>query len=187
MKIETGKLYSSYINILSLVKKYEDNINNLQFCYNDISNYWKDGKSEIFFDKINVNKNKIQKNILDLNELLNIYKDIYIKYNDIGNNIEYNLSNENIIYNKIDKCISIINKLNQKYFSISNSSNFTVVSYDINDNLELLDTIKNDLLNLKDKISNMSFKLKNIEKEIKTRISKIKINYIKEDSMDDIR
>ena len=184
MKIETNKIYNSYVNLQTLVKKYEDSVNNIQLCYNDLSNYWKDNNTEIFFDKINMNKKNVQKSLQDLNSILSLYKEIYNKYKNIGINIEYNLDNKYIITNIIDDCIKIVNNIKSKYLSLSTSNNYSAVSYEIDININLLNTIENGFINLKEKVNNIYSEIKNIEIDIKSIISKIKIDYLKEDALD---
>ena len=186
MKVETNKLYSSYINLQSFVKKYEDSVNNIQLCYNDLSNYWKDNNTELFFEKINLNKKNVQKNLQDLKDVLALYKEIYNKYKSIGINIECNLDNKNIVINKIDDCIKLIDNIKSKYLSLESLSDYSIVSYDIDININLLDIIKNDFISLKDRVNSIDTEIKDIEIDVSNIISKIKIDYLKEDTLDDI-
>lgn len=186
MKINSSKLFTSYINLKSLVKKYEESVNNIQLCYNDMSNYWKDNKTNLFFEKIDSNKKSNQKNLIYLNDLLDIYKTMYDEYKSIGNDIEYNFKNKGIIISKIDKSINTISNLKTKYLNMLNSSIYSNVSYEINNNIDLLDNIKDDFLNLKNKINNLENKIKKIDENIENKISKFNIEYMRGDTLDEL-
>lgn len=139
-----------------------NNYSNIKLNYynelNNSSSYGNSIKIRKFYTNVSKEKIYLDDFIEELNELKSIYDYIYNSYNNIGNNIEFDLNNDTTLFNKI-------NLINNKINSIKRSINFI--------NLSTYPEITKEINSIILKLNNMQKNLNIIEKHYKTTINKI--------------
>lgn len=177
VKVDSIKTECDRLN--SLIEDYNMTILNM---YNELSfseNYWRDRHSMLFFDNIKTEK---RKNLNFVTELRN-YKDtlnyLVKSYQAIGNKIDCTLKNKDSVIgkfdqylNKLDSIISTYNRLNL-YFCPREASY-------LNYERSLLEADYNRMNAIRSNVKKTFEKIQSIENEVKLRLSRINIEYIKE-------
>lgn len=183
MEIQVSRIKEELNELNKLIENYQLNYLNLYNIVNDMSHYWQDHYSNLFFKDIEVRKLEIDNTVSEINNIKNLYNYLIYKYENIGNNIKFNLSNKESIYNKIDNCLN-------QYQSIINSYNSLDLSFcgsevnSIGSQISRITNAKNILSNYKEELRNIINYIEETEREITRKISEINIEDIKEQEIE---
>lgn len=169
MRINIVNINNLITEFEKLVSDFEANDIGIFKNINEISKYWQDNDSNEYFIKIELDSKNQYK--LNLNEILELFKKIYNKYNDLGYNVEIvDENNEKIIerINSLKEDVKgITSKFNELQFASLKIKEY--ISKQIQKNsihLEKLNIIKDNVSTILDTIE------KN-EEEVRQEISKI--------------
>ena len=184
MKINVKNLKLEVNNLKKIIEEYDDIYLNLYNEFSLSSFLWNDTNSKKFYKDLDVEKIRVQDTINEMYSINNIYKYIINQYEKIGNNIYYDLSNKNIILSDIKKYQQRLNVIINKYNNLDTSSCPQISNYIIKEKTIIKESL--NLTNTVYKNINILYKkLEELDKEIKLRVSKIDISYIKENDIYD--
>ncbi len=155
VKINVEELRSEVNKIDKLITSYEDNIGNINMCYQNIASSWRGGvfdeKNKELEQEILSNKKLISR----LKEQQAIYEDIFNFYKNIGNNITCNLNSKDYTLSKIqiniDNIKTIKNKINELTPFIDISQELNIINETLNSINEVKSTIRNLYQDIEDK------------------------------------
>ena len=177
MFINNEKLSIEEKKLSSLIDKYNDIILNYYNILNESSLYWTSPQSIRFFSDIQQEKSKLNVAISELKSLDLIYQYIIDTYSEFGKKVNYDLSNEEKLLQSFNKYIERLDSIIVLYKQIEdNNSNHEIIQQHI----DVINKNKSKMLEIKEYYVNTLTKIKEIEAEIKSRISNFKIDYIKE-------
>lgn len=179
MIVNTSDLKADITKLNNLIDKYEDIYLNLYNELNKSSFFWQDNKSKLFYDNANLEKLKIITTTNELRLLNDIYVYVHDSYVELGKIIEFDLKMK-------DKILSSFNICNEKLKNaIRNNNSVDVgfaseISSNIRDNIGNLSKMQSSLQDFKTIVKDSFNKIEEIEKEVKHKISNLKLEYIKE-------
>ena len=179
MEIQVLRIKEEVNELNNLIESYQLNYLNLYNIVNDMSHYWQDHYSCLFFKDIELRKIEIDNTITEITNLKNLYNYLVYKYENIGNNIKFNLSNKESVYSKIDNCLNQYQNIINSYNSLDLSFCGSEVS-SISSQISTLTNAKNILSNYREELRNIINYIEEIEREITRKISGINIEDIKE-------
>ncbi len=165
-----------------LIKSIDNFSNNILNIYNELkwaNGCWSDYHSRLFFTNVESEKTKVNNTYEELTQLSEIYKTIVAQYKNIGNKIQVNLENKDIIITKFNSFQDEINELISLYNDLDLSF-CKDISIKISNQKEELLKIKENLTLSKEKIKETLVKIEEIEKDINLKLSKINIETIKQ-------
>jgi len=177
MFINSEKLSIELKKLLGLIEKYNDIYINYYNTLNESSSYWSSPMSVRFFSDTSLEKNKIEMTITDLKSIAEIYNYMVETYSEIGKKIKYDLSYENSINQLFNKYIEKIDSTLILYRSLEvDTLNIQIIQQQ----KEKIINNKKRILEIKDYYNELFNKFKEIEIEVKNKISNLNIEYIKE-------
>ena len=182
LKIDVIKFENEVIKYNELIKKYESVTVNLFHILKNTSSYWRDDRTNIFFDELQSEKRNIDLVIDSLKELGELYKFMLQKYKDLGNKITYNPELKKEIDNKFSKLTIEITDILKKYNNLNIDSSFS--------EKDLIANEKNNIIKAKEKIEDIKEKVKdtfqqldNIDNEINQKIKNMDVKKINENDI----
>ena len=184
MKVNVKSLKSEIKNLNRIIEDYENIYLNLYNEFSKSSFFWNDINAKNFYRDLSVEKINVKETIDELYSLTKLYKYIVNQYEQIGNNIYYDLSNKHIILNNIKNYQQRLRVIVNKFYNLDTSSCSQITNYiiderrKINNSLELINSVYK-------KVNALYKKLEEIDREVKIRVSKIEIEYIKENNIED--
>lgn len=184
MEINISKLQSEISNYNNKVKQYEECMRNLYNVLSQSSLYWKDGKTNAFFDNLHSEKQDITEIITNLNQISNVYSLILEKYEKFGEKLQYDLNYRNVINVSFDKLIFGLNNLIKRYNELDLSFNPSERHLIFTEKNKIV-SIKNNIEDLKEKVSKVYDEFEEIEREVNHKISEINIKVLKESNVED--
>ena len=177
MFINNEKLSIEEKKLASLIDKYNDIVLNYYNILNESSVYWTSPLSIRFFSDIQQEKNKLNITISELKSIDLIYQYIIDTYSEFGKKINYDLSNEEKLTHSFNKYIERLDSIIILYKQFeNNNSNYEIIQQHI----DIINKNKSKMIEIKEYYVNTLTKIKEIEAEVKSRISNLKIDYIKE-------
>jgi len=148
----------------------------------DSSFFWNDKIAESFYQELEIEKIKNEKEIIKINEKINLYEYIYLNYSKIGNKIKCNLESREYITNKLNEYLKKISKIINMYEFLDTS--FCLEEQEkIIKELNQLKNLENKVDEIKKNIIKTFDVMMEIEKEIETKIIKLDTIKIKEFEM----
>ena len=177
MFINSERLSIELKKLLGLIDKYNDIYINYYNTLNESSTYWNSPLSVRFFSDTSVEKNKVEMTITDLMSIADIYNYMVETYSEIGKKIKYDLSYENSLNQLFNKYIEKIDSTLTLYRSFELDNEDIQV---IQQQIEIIKNNKKRIIEIKDCYNELFNKFKEIEIEIKNKISNLNIEYIKE-------
>jgi len=178
MKVDVKELRINYSKLNIIIEDYLDIFNNYYNEVNFIPNYWRSVKSN-YFKFITEEEKKVNKEFYhELLSLYSLYGYIIDKYSSFDGKISINEDSKDLIVNKVLE--NDINNIINQYESIYSSS--PIVMEKINIQQNKIKNNQNNLLEYKDEVKNLYTKIKEIEEDIKNKISQIFIESINETS-----
>jgi len=184
MKTEINTLeIKEELNILnSLSKSYEETMISIFNILKDSSFFWNDKIAESFYQELEIEKINHEKEIIKINEKINLYEYIYLNYSKIGNKIKCNLESREYITNKLNEYLKKISKIINMYEFLDTS--FCLEEQEkIIKELNQLKNLENKVDEIKKNIIKTFDVMMEIEKEIETKIIKLDTIKIKEFEM----
>ena len=175
MIINVKNIEKNINDLNKLVAIYENNLLNYHNIFSEINKFWIGDKAIRFFDKTNIEQQKINNNIHELKSLISIYQYIVNEYRNIGNNIIIDLRKKDLVNANFDEIIGNIRKIISLYNNIP--AVYTNLIYNQKkyfiDLVEIFEYLKKRYNAILDEIYI-------IESNVKVKISKINIVLIKE-------
>lgn len=179
MKIDLKKIQLEIDNLDKTINRYEENLLNL---YNQLlltSIYWKDKNSLKFNENISQEKKEANIKLLELKSVKNTFKYLISKYENIGQKIEFDLTNREKINKFFDDYILQLKKILNQYNEID-MIYFENLSEVLTNQMLLIKKIKGNMQVIKDNVNKIFDKLEDTEIQVAQRLNKIKVEYIKE-------
>lgn len=131
-----------------------------------------------FFDSLKYEKMHVDETIQEMKKVHDIYRYLYEKYIEIGNEIKYELTSKDSIIIALNNYINRFDVIIRKYNSLDLS--FCPESIIIEQQKNNLLHTKNLLIETKNNINNTFQNIDNIEKYVKDKINEINITIINE-------
>lgn len=175
MYINVKNLKESVNSLKTIVDNYQENSINLNNNLLESKNHWFGDKSSSFFNKINDDNSNVKGNILELNELLNIYDQIIFQYSNIGCDINFDLEKRDSVNNTINNYFNYIDSIINLYDSIP--SKFI---YLIQNQRKYFVDLKKYLFDIKNQFNLILDNIKNIEDNLSSKLLKYNFEIIKE-------
>lgn len=179
MKIDLKKIQLEIDNLDKTINRYEENLLNL---YNQLlltSIYWKDKNSLKFNENISQEKKEANIKLLELKSVKNTFKYLISKYENIGQKIEFDLTNREKINKFFDDYILQLEKILDQYNGID-MIYFENLSEVLTNQMLSIKKIKDNMQVIKDNVNKIFDKLEDTEIQVAQRLNKIKVEYIKE-------
>lgn len=179
MKIDLKKIQLEIDNLDKTINRYEENLLNL---YNQLlltSIYWKDKNSLKFNENISQEKKEANIKLLELKSVKNTFKYLISKYENIGQKIEFDLTNREKINKFFDDYILQLEKILDQYNEID-MTYFENLSEVLTNQMLSIKKIKDNMQVIKDNVNKIFDKLEDTEIQVAQRLNKIKVEYIKE-------
>ena len=179
MKIDLKKIQLEIDNLDKTINRYEENLLNL---YNQLlltSIYWKDKNSLKFNENISQEKKEANIKLLELKSVKNTFKYLISKYENIGQKIEFDLTNREKINKFFDDYILQLEKILDQYNEID-MTYFESLSEVLSNQMLSIKKIKDNMQVIKDNVNKIFDKLEDTEIQVAQRLNKIKVEYIKE-------
>lgn len=184
MEINIPNIYNEVINLTSLIEDYEKNYLNMYKVLMDDISYWKDNRSNNFYNHLNQEKSKVDQLIDELSSLKSLYSLICDKYKNIGNKIFFNDENATKLLIKIDNYINFQKKILAKYSNLNLQGN----DYELillKNQISILNSNIKKMKEIKFSFNNMINEINSIEKIIKAKIEKLNIGIVKESDINE--
>ena len=178
MQIKTSEIINEIQNLKNIIDKYENIKNNIFNELKKCSEFWNDGKSVLFLDSLKYEKMHVDETIQEMKKVHDIYRYLYEKYIEIGNEIKYELTSKDSIIIALNNYINRFDVIIRKYNSLDLS--FCPESIIIEQQKNNLLHTKNLLIETKNNINNTFQNIDNIEKYVKDKINEINITIINE-------
>ena len=179
MKIDLKKIQLEIDNLDKTINRYEENFLNL---YNQLlltSIYWRDKNSLKFNENISQEKKEANIKLLELKSVKNTFKYLISKYENIGQKIEFDLTNREKINKFFDDYILQLEKILKQYNEID-MIYFENLSEVLTNQMLLIKNLKDNMQPIKDNINKIFDRLEETEIQVAQRLNKIKVEYIKE-------
>lgn len=183
MEVIVDSLQSEVDKLCRLLEDYEANYLNLYHILASSSLFWQDPHAARFFNNVDFEKIKVKSSIEELTSIKNVYEYLLTKYKSLGNKFSFKLENYESVLSKIDQYINEM----QVIITCYNNLNLDFCGNEVSD----LYSQKNKLVNMVNKASQVKEKTKkvfveiqSIENEVNLRLSKIKIELLKETDID---
>ena len=179
MKIDLKKIQLEIDNLDKTINRYEENLLNL---YNQLlltSIYWKDKNSLKFNENVSQEKKEANIKLLELKSVKNTFKYLISKYENIGQKIEFDLTNREKINKFFDNYILQLEKILDQYNEIY-MTYFEILSEVLTNQILSIKKIKDNMQVIKDNVNKIFDKLEDTEIQVAQRLNKIKVEYIKE-------
>lgn len=184
MEINVSKLQTEISNYNNKVKRYEECMQNLYNVLSQASSYWKDGKTNSFFNNLEIEKRDVVEMVHSLRQLSALYNYIIEKYEKFGRKIKYDLEYRNEINTSFDKLEFKLNGIISQYNKIDLSFDPSEKNLILNEKQKII-SIKNNLENLRVEVKKIFDEFEEIEREVNYKISEINIKVIKESNIED--
>lgn len=168
MKISTSKLKCS-------VDYYEKIFLNLKKTFLDIENNWFGQSNKLFFKKIYEEQLKIEKNVIELRDIISVYNYCIQEYSTIGKKIYFDLESFDKLNNYANNCIDILSNIIFEYDNVPSKFNYLVESQ-----LKYFRQCYDDFIIIKQRVKNICERIKNLENVINSKLSKMNIEILKE-------
>ena len=179
MKIDLKKIQLEIDNFDKTINRYEENLLNLYSQLLLTSIYWKDKNSLKFNENISQEKKEANIKLLELKSVKNTFKYLISKYENIGQKIEFDLTNREKINKFFDDYILQLKKILNQYNEID-MIYFENLSEVLTNQMLLIKKIKGNMQVIKDNVNKIFDKLEDTEIQVAQRLNKIKVEYIKE-------
>lgn len=184
MEINTAKMQTELLKLKQLLKEYEENQLNL---YNELSSsslFWKDPHAQKFFDVVLEEKNKVHVAVEELNSLEELYTYLLEKYQALGVKIQFDLDSEDAIVERFNTFLNKINSIIRDYnaLDVSFCPNEAGLIMEERDSLA---SVSENIENIKQSVKKTFAQIEEIEQEAQAKISKIKIQIVKETELNE--
>ncbi len=176
MEINISNLIEKKDKLTKKINEYEQT--NLDY-YNEISNvktHWNTKKGKDFSSDVDEERKEIALVINNLKDIRDLYSYIIDKYKSYGDKILFDTTDENKIIDNINNYNNKIAEIIKLYDGIIAQYNNGAIVEErriINNCIKQMNDIKNNTI---EKLSDFE----NIEKDIRAKINKIELEYIKE-------
>lgn len=184
MKIDIEKLKISIEKLNNLLNDYENIYKSFYHEMVNLKSYWHDAHANAFFEKIREEKKANTVFFREFKSICDLYNYIYNQYLDMGDKINFDLSNREIFISKIDKYINNIDNVINKYDNLDTDFDLEISKY-LSEEKSKYSNIKEKLLSIKESNKEIIDNISNIEKQIKLKISKIHVKAIESNSIAD--
>mgnify|MGYP002855346674 CR=1 FL=1 len=168
---ELNTLVETYEEI---IKKIEENNNEIIQNFNDLTNHWKDERMIQLSSNFNLEKQRITHLENNVKEEQEIYKTLANEYKKLGNKIKCNTEGQNLINTKLDSIINLINSILYQYNSLGDIS-FYPRAYIIYNQRKEVQNILKSFKSIKEKINQKFNTIKEIEKTISERLNNLTV------------
>ena len=179
MIINVNDLKKELNTFNNLIKEYEDNYLNYYNVISSFSFFWNDAHSDRFYNAVTREKINVINSISNLKSLRNAYKYLVEKYSLLGQKIKIDIDERKNILNKFDSYIDRTNDVIQRYYNLDLSF-CPEIAYRIREQRSILETNNDRAVDARDKIRKIYNDVENIEKQMRTRISKIDVRKVVE-------
>ncbi|MBR1376443.1 MAG: hypothetical protein IJ565_01380 [Bacilli bacterium] len=177
-EIKVDKLKDEVVKLNKLIDDYEDNYLNMYHEIMNSNSDWIDGNSITFFSEKDLEKQKRELGVDELKNVSNIYQYIASSYETLANNIKYDLDKKNTINSEINEYIKKINSIIRDYSNLSTKYVDSSIRIAINNEITKLRKTKSKAKILRNTLEEIFNNIEEIEKNVNSKISQIKIDII---------
>lgn len=182
MQINTSNIYNNYIDYSYLTKEFDSIFINYYRNMVQLSDYWKSPKADRFFDRIEKEQKEAQVMFEELLIINDVYKKIFEMYSKIGNKILIDHDNIEKVFLKFEQLDGIYNSILKKYDEIMLKANAYYYNLMIAQK-EVISNSKQKIDQIYSNIENVIREIDEFENDIKSKLSKVKLQSIKENDI----
>lgn len=184
MQVQVSNLKHQLTLLLQSLEKYEKDVRDLYHELNQVESIWHDAHSEKFLEEIKTDRLDIEIMQEELKEIKEVYAYFIKRYEEIGDKISFDLSLKNRTIQKIDSVLLLFQKNIRLYQNLDFSFCPEERSY-LEDEKQMLIENLNRLKSIKETFKAKIKTIEDIEQNIKMKLNKIRIQYIKENDLKD--
>lgn len=186
--INTQEINKELNDLKTIKEEYEDTFRTIFNTLSNSSFFWNDNIAISFYNELENQKIKNEKEIENINSKIEVFTYIYDNYQTLGNKIKCNLESMDYIIEKLNSILNRIQNIIYQYNSLNTSFCPYERNYLINERKKLQSNYTK-VTEIKTKIVNSYNKIIEIEREVSNKLSKIdnirieefnEYNYIKE-------
>ena len=160
-----------------ILKKIQDNNNDIFYNFNNIYDNWHDKKSKELEEHLIREKKKIYNLENNIKEQISIYEFIKEKYKDLGNKIKCNLDSKTLIDDKLNIIIKLLEDIINQYNELGDISFFSEAEI-IKTDEDKTKSIYKEFIDLRQNILFSYDSIEEIEKELIEKTKDIDIEKI---------
>ncbi len=179
MEINISNLKINLTELRKKVNQYDDNYINIYHHLIQSSSYWNDKYSNRFFSCVEEKRHKIDKNIQELNKMINVYQYIIDQYQSLGSKVKIKVENRNDVISAIDHYIQQLNNI-ISYYQGLDVSFCPNEAYFLNQEKQKLIKMRDSSINMKQNIKNIFNLVEETERTVKSKNNKIHIEILKD-------
>ena len=161
VKIKVDELNEKIKKIEQIIDNYEENVGNINLCYQNISLMYKGGVFDTKIKEIEEEMLNNKKMVNLLKEQCKVYKNLYDFYKELGSSVNCNLDSKDFILDKIDINISNIEDIKVKLSNTNNYLNTTKELSKINNILTAINKVKTNINDAYNKIEDKEYEIYN--------------------------
>lgn len=176
MIVRVEKLKVELDKYNDIVSNYENLKMKLYSELKYLSTFWSDDSSPDFFDKVNFQRIDCEEMISNMKSLSEIYSYVIYSYEDLGKEIEFDLSLRDNLMVKFEKCINEFDYIIDIYDSMDLS---LIEEKDMYlEQRKVFVNSKTKLVNYKSNIDKILSDINEIEAQVRSKIRKINVKLI---------
>lgn len=176
MLVRVEKLKEELNKYNEIVSKYEDLKMKLYGELKYLSNFWNDVETADFYDKVNSQRIDCEEMILNMKSVSEIYSFVIYSYEDLGKEIEFDLSLRDKLMINFEKCISDFNYIIDIYDSMDLS---LIDERDLFlEQRNIFYSLKKKMISYKKSVDEILSDIKEVEAQVKSKIRKINVKVI---------
>ncbi len=161
VKIKVDELNDKIKKMEQLIDSYEENVGNINLCYQNISLVYKGGVYDTKIKELEEEILNNKKTVNLLKEQCEVYENLYEFYKELGSSVNCNLDSKDFIIEKIDINISNIEDIKVKLSNINNYFNTTKELKNINNVLTTINKVKKNINETYGKIEDKEYEIYN--------------------------
>ncbi len=184
MQVQVSNLKDRLSLLLHSLETYEKDVRDLYHELNQVESIWHDSHSEKFLEDAKTDRLNMENMQEELKEIVKVYDYFVKRYEEIGNKITFDLNLKNRTLQKVDSVLLIIQKTIRLYQNLDFSFCLEERGYLEDEKYILMDDF-NELKSIKEAFRDKINTIEDIEQNIKMKLSKIQIQYIKEKDLND--
>ena len=174
MKIIVSDLKDCVTELNELIAKYEENLLNLKNIFFKVKEDWFGGMSNSFLDKVEIEDRTVEKNIIELKQILSVYESIIVNYSHLGNKIYFDLRKQEYVNSLFDDYLAIVLEILNIFKSMPVKYYLIIEKYRV-----YFKEMVENIIYIKEKYNAILNYLSENENKIASKCSKISVEIIK--------
>lgn len=184
MQVQVSNLKHQLTLLLQTLETYEKDVRDLYHELNQVESIWHDAHSEKFLEEIKNDRLDVEIMQEELKEITGVYNYFIKRYEEIGDKIFFDLELKNRTTQKIDSVLLTLQKTIRLYQNLDLSFCIEEKKF-LDDEQQILIDDFNAIKSIKDVFKAKIKTIEEIEQNLKLKLSRIQIQYVKENDLND--